>query len=176
MSPSKNRRRLILFRHAKSAWPENVVDHERPLTDRGHKAAPVMGAWLAKSRLVPDLVLVSTARRTRDSWALVKRPFKVEPQSQTLSAIYEASPGVLLEEIRKVDDAVLTLMLVGHNPGMEDLAKLLMADDGGEAGERLRTKFPTAAIAVLSFAISSWTDAGPAKASLDRFVTPKTMN
>ena len=178
MSPehTRNRRHLILFRHAKSARPEGVEDHDRPLAERGTRDAPAMGAWLARSKLVPDLVLVSTAARTRETWSLASGGFVTPPSSEERPEIYEATSEALLGLIRDTESAVQTLMLVGHNPGTEDLARMLMADDGGEAGRRLREKFLTAAIAVLSFDVESWSDIGPAMASLDLFETPRSIS
>lgn len=86
-----------------------------------------------------------------------------------------ASAEKLLNVIHGVDASVGTLMLVGHNPGLEDLARLLMRDLGGEPGARLREKFPTAGIAVLSFEVGSWAEVGSEDGSLDRFVTPKSI-
>lgn len=172
---SKRRKRLILFRHAKSEWPEGVADHDRPLSDRGKKAAPVMGVYLDKNRILPDLVLVSTARRAQDTWARLSRAMKVMPPVRNSREVYEAPCERLLEVIRGIDPDVRTLMIVGHNPGLEDLAKRLMQDAGGEAGDRLRQKFPTAAIAMLSFDLDNWQDIAPASGSLDRFVTPKSV-
>jgi phosphohistidine phosphatase len=172
----KSRKRLILFRHAKSEWPEGVNDHDRPIADRGKKAAPVMGVYLERHKLVPDLVLVSTARRAQETWARASRAIKTPIPLRNTREIYDATPAGLLDIIRGTGPDIRTLMIVGHNPGLEDLAKRLMKDSGGEPGERLRTKFPTAAIAVLSFDIRDWKDAAFETGSLDRFVTPKSIS
>jgi phosphohistidine phosphatase len=172
----KRRKRLILFRHAKSDWPEGVDDHDRPLSDRGKKAAPVMGVYLEKNKLIPDLVLVSTARRAQETWARACKAIKTAPPAKNMREIYEAGTARLLDVIRSTGPEVRTLMIVGHNPGIEDLAKRLMKDAGGEAGQRLREKFPTAAMAVLSFDLADWKDIAPETGSLDRFVTPKSIS
>lgn len=172
---TKRKKRLILLRHAKSDWPEGVDDHDRPLSDRGKKAAPVVGMYLEKNRLVPDLALVSTARRAQETWARTGRAFKTMPPMRNCRDIYEAEPTRILDVIRGVSADVRTLLIVGHNPGLEDLAQQLMKDTGGEAGERLREKFPTAAMAVLSFDIADWKDIAIQTGSLDRFVTPKSL-
>jgi phosphohistidine phosphatase len=169
------RKRLVLFRHAKSVWPEGVDDHDRPLSDRGRKAAPVMGAYLERNRLVADLVLVSTAKRAEETWARAEKAIKERPPSRSLREIYGADAEDILKVIRGVEADIRTLMIVGHNPGLEELAKLLMKDNGGDAGTRLREKYSTAAIAVLSFDIADWKDILPATGSLDKFVTPKTI-
>lgn len=167
-------KRLILFRHAKSSWEHDVEDHERPLSGRGIKTAPVMGAWLAANGLVPDLALVSTARRAQLSWALAEPGLGKPVRRQDSHAIYEAAADDILTVVKSVKQAVGTLIVVGHNPGFEQLAMLLMKDEGGEAGARLRQKFPTAAVAVLSFR-GSWADIGPHSCTLEHFVTPKML-
>lgn len=173
---SKRRKRLILFRHAKSDWPAGVDDHDRPLSGRGREAAPVIGVYLENDGLVPDLVLVSTARRAQETWARACRAIKRPPPAQNIGAVYEAAAETLLGLVRKTGPDVRTLMIVGHNPGLEDLAKRLMKDAGGEAGARLREKFPTAAVAVLSFDAGDWNDVAAGSGSLDRFVTPKSIS
>jgi len=165
---------LILFRHAKSSWPDNVEDHERSLADRGRKAAPVMAKWLAGKGLKPTVALVSTAKRTQETWALIA-PELGKVTKRDIGEIYEAPAERILDAIHAVEHSVESLVIVGHNPGMEDLAKLLMKDDGGRAGAELRKKFPTAAIAVLSLPIDDWTEAKSHIADLAEFVTPKTV-
>jgi phosphohistidine phosphatase len=171
----KRRKRLILFRHAKSEWPEGVSDHERPLADRGRKAAPVMGVYLDKSKLVPDLALVSTARRAQETWIRASRALKGTVAVRDSLDIYDAEAAKILGIIHGIEPDVRTLMILGHNPGLEVLATQRMRDLGGEAGERMREKFPTAAIAVLSFEIADWKDLQIESGSLDRFVTPKSL-
>jgi phosphohistidine phosphatase len=168
-------KRLILFRHAKSSWTENAEDHERPLAERGRKAAPRMGEWLARENLVPDMALVSTARRARETWALAAPELETPVEKQDTNAIYEASATAILDAIRQMPDQASTLIVVGHNPGFEDLAALLMADGGGEPGVRLREKFPTAAVAVLECPVEHWSGLQPGTCRLDRFVTPKSL-
>lgn len=168
-------KRLILFRHAKSFWTENVDDHDRPLAERGRKAAPMMGRWLSREDLVPDLALVSTARRAQETWALAAPELGEPVEKRDASAIYEASATVILDAIRQAPDHASTLVVVGHNPGFEDLARLLMADEGAEAGARLREKFPTAAIAVLECPVGHWSELEPGTCRLERFVTPKSL-
>jgi phosphohistidine phosphatase len=101
----------------------------------------------------------------------MKGPIEV----QNTREIYAAPAEKLLDVIHSVNAAVGTLMLVGHNPGLEDLARLLMKDLGGDPGKRMREKYPTAAIAVLSFEVETWADVAAESGSLDRFVTPKSI-
>lgn len=165
---------LILFRHAKSSWSEGVEDHERSLADRGRKAAPIMAKWLAGKGLRPTLALVSTARRTQETWSLIA-PDLGKVTKRDVAEIYEAPAERILDAIHAVEHSVESLVIIGHNPGMEDLARLLMRDDGGRAGAELRKKFPTAAIAVLSLPVDDWTEVKSHIADLVEFVTPKTV-
>ena len=178
-------RTLVLFRHAKSAWPD-VPDHDRPLARRGIRAAPVMGRWLREAGLVPGQVLCSTARRARETWQFAQAGLAASPPVTFDVRIYAAAPADLLALIREVRPATGTLLLIGHNPAIEDLARLLAAAPGaagpGTAGprtgdshhsdlDRMRSKFPTAAIAVLRFG-GTWHDLAPGRARLTAFVTP----
>ena len=174
-------RTLLLFRHAKSAWPD-VADHDRPLARRGIRAAPVMGRWLREAGLLPGQVLCSTARRARETWQYAQPGLAATPPVTFDARIYGGAAADLLALIREVPPATGTLLLVGHNPAIEDLALLLAAAPGAAAGpgpggsrpgdlERMRSKFPTAAIAVLESA-GTWPGLAPGRARLTAFVTP----
>jgi phosphohistidine phosphatase len=182
-------RTLVLFRHAKSAWPD-VADHDRPLAPRGIRAAPVMGRWLRDAGLVPDQVLCSTARRARETWQFAQAGLAATPPVTFDARIYGAAATDLLALIREVPPATGTLLLIGHNPAIEDLALLLAAAPGaagpgaaagpGPGGsrpgdlERMRSKFPTGAIAVLESA-ATWPGLAPGQARLTAFVTPRDL-
>ena len=177
-------RTLVLLRHAKSAWPD-VPDHDRPLARRGIRAAPAMGRWLREADLLPGQVLCSTARRARETWQFAQAGLAATPPVTFDARIYEAAATDLLAVIREVPAATGTLLLIGHNPAIEDLALLLAAPPDaaalpgvGGAGpgdlDRMRFKFPTAAIAVLESA-GSWHDLGPGQARLTAFVTPRDL-
>jgi phosphohistidine phosphatase len=174
-------RTLLLFRHAKSAWPD-VADHDRPLARRGIRAAPAMGRWLRETGLVPGQVLCSTARRARETWQFAQAGLAATPPVTFDARIYEATAADLLALIREVPPATGTLLLIGHNPAIEDLALLLAAAPGAAGGpgpggshpgdlDRVRSKFPTAAIAVLESA-GTWPGLAPGGAWLTAFVTP----
>ena len=178
-------RTLLLFRHAKSAWPD-VADHDRPLARRGIRAAPVMGRWLREAGLLPGQVLCSTARRARETWQYAQPGLAATPPVTFDARIYEGAAADLLALIREVPPATGTLLLVGHNPAIEDLALLLAAAPGAAAGpgpagaapgdlERMRSKFPTAAIAVLQFH-GTWPRLAPGAARLTAFVTPRDLS
>ena len=165
---------LILFRHAKSSWKENVADHERPLAERGRKAAPVMARWLVARGPGPALALVSTARRTQETWSLAA-PLLGKVGKRDVAGLYEATAGRILDAIRSVEPSADTLLVIGHNPGLEDLARRLMRDDGGDAGRRIARKFPTAAVAILSLPVECWTEVEPGTAALEDFMTPTML-
>jgi phosphohistidine phosphatase len=166
--------RLMLLRHAKSAWPEGVEDHERPLAERGKKAAPVMGWYMAAMGLVPDLAVVSTARRAQETWELAGAEFAGEIKRRDERRIYEASARTILGVIRKTPPQVETLLLVGHNPGFHELALMLAHDGDRYAMARLRKKYPTGALAVIDFdSRRHWKPIMPGDGRLIWFVTPK---
>lgn len=167
-------RRLMMLRHAKSAWPEGRADIDRPLNARGQAAAPRMGAYLADEGLFPDLVLVSTARRTRETWDLVA-PHLGDVAVRFEPRLYEASAERLFEIVREVSDDVRGLLLVAHNPGLEDLARMLIGHGDRYAFARLTQKYPTAGLAVLDFDVETWGNARSRGARLDRFVTPASL-
>jgi len=169
------RKRLLLLRHAKSAWPEGVEDIARPLADRGRKAAPVMGGYLLKRGLIADLVLMSPARRTQDTWALIRKLFPASLVAKTEPRIYAAASEALLNLVRETDDAIETLLIIGHNPGFEDLARTLLSKRDGDHAERLMEKYPTAGVAVFDFDLAHWADVSPGKGRLKAFVTPKSL-
>lgn len=167
--------RLILLRHAKSAWPEGVDDKERPLAGRGRKAASVMGDYLKRERLLPDLVLVSTAERTQQTWARVKKAFSEMPEVRNVDAIYEAPAATLLSVLQGVERGYRCVMMIGHNPGMEDLAASLAGDGDPEARRRISEKYPTGGLAVIDFAADTWKAIASGSGRLERFVTPRSL-
>ncbi|WP_411036495.1 SixA phosphatase family protein [Shinella sp. BYT-45] len=167
-------KRLFLLRHAKSAWPDGVEDHDRPLADRGRRDAPRMGAHMAEAGLQPDFALVSSARRTQETWALVAPELEPCP-CRTVSAIYEAEPEAILAAIRDAPQGSGRLLVIGHNPGFEDLARLLAPAGETDAISRLRTKYPTAGLAVIALAIGRWSEAAPGTGRLEAFITPRTL-
>jgi phosphohistidine phosphatase len=165
--------RLMLLRHAKSAWPEGVEDHERPLATRGKEAAVVMGSYLEAQDLVPDLAVVSTARRAQETWALACAEFPGTIERRDEKRIYEAGAPAILDVIRRTPARVKALLLVGHNPGFEDLARMLAAEGEPDAMARLRKKYPTAGLAVIDLAGQRWKLVAAGEGELERFVTPK---
>jgi phosphohistidine phosphatase len=174
---------LILLRHAKSSWDDpGLSDFNRPLAKRGRKAAPRMGEMLARLGLRPDLILCSGAERTRETLALVLP--ELGPQSPPVvydDKLYMALPDGLLTGLHKIkpDHEGKTprcVMMVGHNPGFEELALLLVADGPADELAQLSDKFPTAAAAVIAFDAESWQDIEPGTGRLNYFLTPKRLS
>jgi phosphohistidine phosphatase len=169
-------RQLILLRHAKSAWPDDVADHDRPLAPRGRRDAPAAGRWLRAAGRVPDLVLCSTARRARETWQLAEEKLgAAHPPTTFEERIYGATSAQLLDLARQTPADVGTLLVVGHDPAVRGLTLELASPEpvDAEAGPlaRVRNKYPTAAIAVLAFT-ASWPELGPGQARLADFATP----
>lgn len=169
-------RRLILFRHAKTerAAP-GQADLDRELTDRGHGDAATMGAYIASHGLAPSHVLVSPARRTRQTWDIMAPRIAPPPRTAIDERIYDASPERLFRLVETADPAATTLLIVGHNPGLHELAVALTATGDIDAREQLREKFPTSALAVLDFAFKDWRDLHPQSGRLDRFISPRLL-
>jgi phosphohistidine phosphatase len=169
-------RRLLLLRHAKSdRSAPGAVDRDRPLESRGKDAAPRIGAYMARHALVPDHVLCSTARRTRDTWALVAAAFSKPPPTEFEERLYDASATSILDLVHETEEDVHSLLVIGHNPGLQDLAGLLIASGDVDTRERLREKFPTASLAVIDFAFDDWRKLHRRAGRLDRFVTPRSL-
>ncbi len=170
-------RTLLLMRHAKSSWDQpELADIDRPLAGRGREAAPQVARWLADHDLIPDLVLGSPAQRVRETWQLMAPALGDQVVCKTLRSLYEGAPSRLLEVLRRVDSEVRTLMLIGHNPALGALAQSLAGGGSTRALERLRTKFPTAAVAVLAFEIDRWADLAAAGGRLRELVRPKDLS
>ncbi len=165
----------MLLRHAKSDWPGGVSDAERPLARRGLQAAPLMGAWMRAEGLKPDLALVSPALRTQQTWALVGPELGGAVPSRTVPRIYEAYPEHLLEMARGAPAEVRTLLIVGHNPGLEELASELTGFADPETLARMRRKFPTCALAVIDFDGEDWATIAEGEGRLERFATPASI-
>ena len=134
-SDSDTTRRLILLRHAKSDWPD-VPDHDRPLAKRGRKDAPVIGRWLDSHGYVPDTVICSTARRTRQTWELVAPELDASPEVRFEPRAYAATALTLLYLARELPGQSRAALLIAHNPGIEDLAKSLAAQPGEDTESR----------------------------------------
>jgi phosphohistidine phosphatase len=168
--------RLMLLRHAKSNWSSSgMQDAARPLTERGEAAARLMGGYMACHSLIPERVLCSPARRTRETWAEISAQWPADTDVAFDERLYAATPQVVLSVIRSQNDAVRTLLVVGHNPGLQETAELLIAAGDVELRERLREKFPTAALAVIDFATDKWERIHDRSGRLYRYVIPRSI-
>lgn len=167
---------LLLLRHAKSDWDDTTLDDfDRPLAGRGRLAAPVMGRELARRGWVPDAALASSAVRTRQTWELMAAQLPRAVPVNYDRTIYEAPAGRILDAVRKTPDAVTTLLVIGHNPGLEDLSVLLAcAHSNQEMLARLTGKFPTAGLARFAFD-GSWARLDGGGARLEGFIRPKDL-
>ena len=164
-----HRRRLVLLRHAKSDWPQDVADHNRPLAPRGRRDAPLVGRWLARSGYLPDAVVCSTARRAQETWELASAELPGSPAPRLEPRVYEATVLGLLMLVREFASEQRTVVIVGHNPGLAELAVGLAAPP-----PQPPASFPTAAVAVLGLP-GDWSAAGPGEARLLAFAIPADM-
>jgi len=168
--------RLILLRHAKTEKAEpGMADRERALNARGQSDAPVIGAYMARHKLVPDLALVSTARRTRETWDRIAGALTKKPAVAYEDRLYDAGVQAILAVLKETDPAVGILLVIGHNPGLHDIARHLIASGDVEARERLNEGLPTSGLAVIDFAAESWRKLHPRGGRLERFVTPRSL-
>jgi phosphohistidine phosphatase len=158
---------LLLLRHAKSSWEDPTLqDFERPLNDRGREAAKRIGRYIKKRRLCPDLVLSSPAVRAKETVKLVLNAAGVKVDVRYDQRIYEAGPLQLVEVVSQTPADERSVLLVGHNPGMEELLQLLTGHS-----ERM----PTAALAKIKLNIQKWNTLVTAQGSLEWLVKPKEL-
>ena len=150
-------RRLMLARHAKSSWGDLALsDHDRPLNGRGRRAAPLVGSELAALGCTPDVVYSSTSARTRQTWSLMEPEFGGHPRVEFQRDLYLASPRTVLATVAATPRGARTVMVLGHNPSTHALAAYLSrTGDEGEI-DRLRTRFPTGAVAVIDLYSDDW--------------------
>jgi phosphohistidine phosphatase len=166
---------LTLIRHAKSSWENPALsDHDRPLAPRGQAAAPRVAHWLAGHMPRPDLVICSTAVRTQETWTLLRTAWQPEPTCTLSAGLYMAEAPALLAIINQTAPAVRHLALVGHNPGLHELALMLAGRGDADALAALRAKFPTAAAAVITFD-AAWPRIEPGAGRLQHFVSPRRL-
>jgi phosphohistidine phosphatase len=169
-------RRLILLRHAKSDWASpGTRDHARPLAARGREGAPKIGAYMAHHALIPDLAICSTAARAQQTFDLVAAAFSQKIPVSYDERIYEVGANDILAVVKETRADVHVLLVVGHNPGLRDLAELMIASGDVDARQRVLEKFPTAGLAVIDFPIDDWRKLHPKAGRLDRFVSPRTL-
>ena len=165
---------LHLLRHAKSSAKEDVEDHERPLSRRGHEVARRVGRHLPAMAGTLDLVLCSSALRTRETLDLVLAEFSPRPRSVFEDELYLASRERLMERLRRIDEADANVLLIGHNPGLHELAIALAQESSPDFRALASGKFPTAACA--SFDVPArWSALGYSRHELIGYLTPKSL-
>ena len=168
--------RLMLLRHAKSDWSRpGLPDRERPLNARGREAAPMMAAHMSTNDLVPQRAIVSSAVRTRQTWKLITPTLSRKPETIFEQRIYEASPHTILSVIKETPDSIKSLMIVGHNPGLQALALALVGSGDSELRDDLAAKFPTGALAVIDFVTGTWSALRAGAGTLEHFVKPRSL-
>lgn len=160
---ASTQRTLVLLRHAKSAWPDGVPDTQRPLNDRGRRDAPAVGRWLREHVDGLAAVACSPAARTRETWELVSAELADPPGAAFDERIYGGTPGELLDVVHDLPDDAATALLIGHNPGMEELVALLSGEEPGMS---------TSALAVVTWD-GAWTDAAARVAQLRDHAAPR---
>lgn len=170
-------RQLLLLRHAKSSWDETAIpDKDRPLNARGRKAATTMREAMRSLGLCPDVILVSTARRTMETLEVLE-PWDETPLIEPMDSLYLANPMQLTAALHGVAETVRSVMVIGHNPGLHDLALSLAGprtSQGGPNERALAEGFPTAALAEFVVA-GSWWDLREGGGRLVRFLTPRML-
>ena len=174
----------MLLRHAKTEHDApSGHDQDRRLDERGRLDAAAIGTWIARHPPLPDTVLVSTAVRAKQTWEIARDAIKdavreqlQQPQVELLDELYGAEPAQLLRIIRMAaatDPA--RLMLIGHNPGMHELALMLAGSGDAAAKKSLEDNLPTAGLAILDFAIDDWNEVAFRRGKLVRFTSPKLL-
>ena len=173
-------RRLLLLRHAKTERESpSGQDRDRRLDGRGREDAPVIGRYLADEKIVPDLVLVSPATRTRETFDLLAEDLKPRPAMQVIAGLYGADASELLQIIRMAGQAnssvAKSMMVVAHNPGLHELSLALIGKARAQDREALEDNLPTSGLAVFKFATDTWDDLAIRHGTLERFISPKLL-
>jgi phosphohistidine phosphatase len=167
--------RLFVLRHAKSSWDNaHLADHDRPLAPRGQRAAEALADHVATINPPPDLVLCSTARRAQDTLEPIRARLPADTAVLVEDDLYGASAPDLLDRLREVPEETPSVLLVGHNPALEDLISALGRDGDQSLIARVETKFPTGALATLAFS-GPWKNLGSGPATLEAFVVPSAL-
>jgi phosphohistidine phosphatase len=163
----------MLLRHAKSDWPD-LPDRDRPLAKRGRRDAPVIGRWLHEAGYRPEIVICSAALRTRQTWDLVAPKLGGSPSVTFEPRAYAASALTLLYLVRELPADCQAALLIGHNPGVSELASTLIESAGDDTPGTPGLRFPTAAVAVLEFS-GDWAGLSLARARLVAYTTPADL-
>jgi phosphohistidine phosphatase len=169
-------RRLMLLRHAVAEPSEpGLQDRVRVLVERGRKDAGKIGAYMAGHGFTPERALVSPAARTQETWKYVAAGFHSPPAGTPAPELYDATPHAIFGLIKAAPASAMTLLLVGHNPGLHEAAATLVATGDIDTRARLREKLPTAGLVIIEFAFDDWAKLHPQSGRLERFVSPKWL-
>jgi len=175
--PRQPLKRLIVFRHAKAERGNDArSDFDRHLAPRGRRDAPRVARALARQGLVPDVILCSAAARTQETWILARETFPAQGNILIHKDFYLADATRLLLALRRVASDAETVMLIGHNPGLQELVLSLVGEDDAALRDRAAAKFPTAAAAVLEFGLAAWSALQPRSGRLTHLITPRTLD
>ena len=170
-----NARTLYLLRHAKSSWDDGgLADHERPLASRGLRAVKKLAAHVREEGVAPELVLCSTSARTRATIDPLREALG-DPEIRYLPELYAAWDDTLLGIVRCVEPEPRSLLLVGHNPGMQSLAVRLAGSGDRDLRGRLEEKLPTGALVTLTFGVDSWAAVESGSGKLTGYVVPREL-
>jgi phosphohistidine phosphatase len=168
---------LTLLRHAKSGWDDPVArDFDRPLNDKGRRAAQTMGRHMRDEGLVFDHIIASPAVRVMETLDAIASGYGRKLVPVWERRIYLASAATLLDVVHDLPEEASGVLMVGHNPGLEDLAMLLVPAGSGDLRDRLEDKYPTATLAQVTIDVAGWRDVAEGQARLDRYVRPRDLD
>lgn len=167
---------IYLLRHAKSSWrDQGVEDFDRRLSKRGREAAKAMADYMSAHGIVPAQILCSPALRTRETLEHMEAKLDAAIPIRFEKGIYNAEAPSLLRRVRRLSDALPSVMVIGHNPGIERLALMLSGDGDSAARDKLANKYPTGTLAIMTVPIDHWSELGPEVARLEAVVRPKDL-
>jgi phosphohistidine phosphatase len=171
-------KKLTLLRHAKSGWDDPVArDFDRPLNKRGERAAKVIGSWMKREGLAFDHIIASPAVRVIDTLDQVVLGFGPLGEPTWERRVYLASSATLMDVLRELEPEYDSVLMVGHNPGLEDLILDIVPDVKGDTlRDSVYEKYPTAAVAEMEIAITDWTEIDRGKGKLTRYVRPRDLD
>jgi len=169
-------RRLLLLRHAKATPATGRNDFDRALVERGRRDAAGIGAFVAEIGMIPDLVIYSSAARARETAAIVLKAWPRPVEARAEAGLYEAARDAIQAIVRALPNTAQSVMLVGHNPGVADLANHLVGSGAKSDIARMAGKFSSAGLAVLEFDVDRWRDVAQGSALLARFATPDDVS
>lgn len=167
-------RTIILLRHAKSSWSDpTLADVDRPLAPRGERASRRIAKYIRRKKIRPALVLCSPSLRTRQTLEAIESSLRKRTAVEVVPALYAASEAELLEQLRALPESIPSVMLIGHNPGLQDLACVLAS--GRADLRKVEEKFPTGALATLVVDSETWAALKPGNAKLVDYVVPNQL-